>query len=755
MRRKGLLVAASLLALSVMPDIALAQAITGPGQAPPPPADNALQSPAAAAPENNEVPKSDEDPGVSGGIEDIVVTAQKRGVAERAQDVPVAITALNSAALQSRNVVDLSSLTTAIPNVSLESSGTFNGQANFEIRGFGISSSIPSVEPSVGVFVDGVYQGQTAGVLTTMFDVESLEVLRGPQGTLFGRNTTGGAVSITTRRPGDKFALKGRFSVESGLNLTAAASVEGPITDTLRAKLTGYSAYDEGYFHNRFTGSKYGKTSTQLVRPTMVWDVTPDLDTTLIFEYGHVEGDGAAGVNSQIQDGFNLNIDYDGVTDITWKHLTSETNLQVGFGNGVITNVAGWQWLDATQGLDVDGLPIRYFNLTSNLDQHQFSEELRYAGTFGPVKLTVGAYYFTQRYSYIENRDLISVPYPVGFGGRIDQDSAAAFGQLELALSERFSLIAGGRYSWEKKQAEVATLSTTNPRCNFATLTCDYNFPGAPFADDGSNTWSRFSPKLGFQWRTNDDMQIYGSYSEGIRSGGYNVRSSVGGVSPGPYDQEIQDAFELGAKTDLFDRRVRFNVAAFYNKIRNLQRDVQTADPVVGSAQVTANVGTSEIYGGEAELTVAPVTGLTLGLHGGYLHGRYTKLTADLNGTQPGFGYELQLVRLPSWSYGGEIAYRIETAAGGRVIASTDYGHVDRSAAQDNNQSFLRARDNWNANLSYSLPGGGVTLSLYARNLLDRVQWAQASPRSAGQGGGVFLTLNKGRVLGGAVSFDF
>ncbi len=690
------------------------------------------------------------------GLADIVVTAQKRGVAERAQSVPVAITALNAAALRDANVTSLSSLTASIPNVSLDGSGTFNGQANFEIRGFGISSSIPSVEPSVGVFIDGVYQGQTLGIITDLFDIDSIEVLRGPQGTLFGRNTTGGAVSINTRRPGDKFAMEGKLSLESGPLVTAAASVEGPIgTPNLRGKITVYSSHDAGYYHNRFTDSRYGASTTLFVRPTLTWDITDRLNTTLIGEIGHIYGDGPPGVNSQVLDKFNVNLDYEGNTDIQYRRLTSETNWKVGFGDGTITNVFGYSRVRALPSSDVDGLPKPFFAIDTYLRQHQISEELRYAGTFGPLKITIGGFYYAQKYFYLESRRLNGGP-PIGFGGEIDQKSAAGFGQLQLDLTDHFSLIAGGRYSWERKSAQVATYNAAAPRCNFATLSCQtFNFPGPPFADDGTNTWSRFSPKAGFQYRFNPNAQLYFTYSEGVRSGGYNIRSTVGSVSPGPYDQEIQNSFEFGFKSDLFNHKLRLNGAAFYNRIRGLQRDITIADPAVGSAQITANAGTAEIYGGEGEITWLVLPGLTVGAHFGYLKGKYETLTADLNGAAPGPGYELQLVRLPKWSYGANLSYKHTLANGGVASLNTDYGHVDRAAAQDNNTSFLSSRDLWNGNIAYKLPGGEMTISVFAKNILNDVTWVQASARAAAQGGGVFLTLSRGRSFGGSVAFKF
>lgn len=684
-------------------------------------------------------------------LDDIVVTAQKRGVAERAQNVPIAITALTGSDLTRRGAQDLSSLTTSVPNVSFESSGAVKGQANFEIRGFGISSSIPSVEPAVGVFVDGVYQGQTYGVITDLFDLQSVEVLRGPQGTLFGRNTTGGAVSVTTRRPGNTFQINAKMAIESGLNTIAGVSVEGPVAgDTLRAKVTGYVANDGGYFYNRFDGRHIGRGTTWFVRPTLVWDVASNIDTTVILEKGRTTGDGPTSSNSQIFKGSIVNIDYEGLTDIDWRRLTSETNVRVGFGDGVITNVAGWGWLDQAGGIDTDGQPITYFDIKEKLHQTQFSEELRYAGTFGGLKVTLGGYYFTQRYDYIESRDLNLVRDRTNLGGSVQQHSLAAFGQVQLSLTKTFSLIAGGRYSWEKKSAQVAGLSNTAPRCNFAAFTCNFNFPGPPFADDGTTTWTHFSPKVGFQWFPTKGVQFYGSYSQGVRSGGYNIRSTAGGsVSPGPYDQEIQDAFEIGGKSDLFGGKVRFNAAAFYNTIHGLQRDVSTPDPLIGSSQITANVGTARIYGAEAELTILAARGLTLGAHLGYLRGKYSVLTADLNGALPGFGSNLQLVRLPKISYGFSANYSVRLSSGNEFWLGTDFGHVDASAAQDNNTAFLRQRNELNASVGYDI--GKVTFSLYAKNLLNRVAWSTASLRSAAQGGGIYTPLTKGRVLGASI----
>jgi outer membrane receptor protein involved in Fe transport len=197
--------------------------------------------------------------------------------------------------------------------------GTIPGYANFTIRGVGINTSIPSVEPAVGVFVDGIYLGMSAGAVLDLFDVEDVEILRGPQATLFGRNTTGGAVLINTRRPGDTFSVRGRASVETGLQETFGFSVEGPIADRLKAKVVAYYNNDAGWFKNQFDGQSFGATHTSFVRPTIVWSPTQDVDATLIYERGATRGNGAVVQNPAYFHHFTVDIDNPVTTNMTGK----------------------------------------------------------------------------------------------------------------------------------------------------------------------------------------------------------------------------------------------------------------------------------------------------------------------------------------------------------------------------------------------------------------------------------------------------
>lgn len=685
--------------------------------------------------------------GASPGLTEILVTAQKRGVAESAQRVPVAITAFDSATLDTLQVRDLRSLSTAAPNVALEDVGTIPGTANFTIRGFGIVSSIPSVEPSVGLFVDGVYLGMSAGAVIDVFDLESVEVLRGPQGLLFGRNTTGGAVTLRTRRPGDEFQVRGRLAVETGPQYTAGLSVEGPVANNLRAKVALYYSNDQGWFHNDFNDRPFGKRETVFVRPTIVWDISPDIETTLIYEHGRSRGDGTVAQNTAFQSGFQIDIDNPGYFDIDWDALTSETNINVALGNGVITNVAGYRRLNQNGAVDVDGLPISGFHSFVNLRQHQFSEELRYAGTFGPIKATLGLYYFSQNYFYIERRVLSGGAVDRAFGGRIDQDSWGAFSQLSYDIGAGVSLVGGLRYSWERKKADVATFRAPG-LCDLDARTCDFDFPSEFPGATGVKSWGSLTPKLGFQYEPGRDLLLYGSWSRGIRSGGFNVKSTAATIPPGPYDMETQDAFELGWKSTFLDRRVRLNAAIFQSTLRDLQRDINIPDPVSGVVQVTSNVGTARVRGVEGELTLAPFRGLTLGGSFGHLNGKYTKLAVDLNGAAPGLGYELDLTRLPKWSFGANATIVQPVGDGAELMLRADYGYRSRVAFTDNNSAYLNQVNDLSASARLSFLDDRFSVGVFGKNLLNRVTQGGNTPLPPSVGGGFFVPINEGRTVG-------
>ncbi|MFN3425375.1 MAG: TonB-dependent receptor plug domain-containing protein, partial [Novosphingobium meiothermophilum] len=341
---------------------------------------------------------------------DIIVTATKKKDVENVQAVPMAITAFNAQTLQALQVRDLQTLTFSAPNVSLDQVGTSRGTANFSIRGLGVNSSIPSIDPTVGVFIDGVYIGVNAGLVFDVFDLGSIEVARGPQGILYGRNTTGGAVLVNTGDPTSDF--RGNFRVfyegpvDSGRgsgNFAAQAVVSGPlIKDKLNFKIGGYVNNDRGYFKNLFDNSDFGKAETEIVRGALEFLPTETVRMVAKVEYFTSNGDGPAGQNRARfkRDTFDFSVDNRGFYRNEAWFATHKTEIDI--GDGKLTNIFGFRDFQSATSGDIDALPVFRFHSESAFNQRQYSNELRYNVRLGNLDLTTGGFWFQQDLGYDE-----------------------------------------------------------------------------------------------------------------------------------------------------------------------------------------------------------------------------------------------------------------------------------------------------------------------------------------------------------------
>ena len=742
----ALLSATAVVAMTV-PAVALAQV----SPTSPPPAQSSGNDVGRAATSPNE-PSASQPLGAAEALQqDIVVTARKRP--EDVQRVPLAVTAFGEQQLSALNFRDLSSLTTTMPNVALDGNGTVKGFANFSIRGIGTNSSIPSTDPTVGLFVDGVYQGVNVGQILDNFDLEAIEVLRGPQGIFFGRNVTGGAVVVRTRKPTDKFEVRGRVALESGLRVVTDASVSGPLVDgVLSAKLAGYYAHDAGYFTNLFDNRKFGRDEQFNIRPSLRYTPNANLEMLLRFEHGKQTGQGPASQNRALYspDSFDFTVNEPGFVSNRTDSATFETNLHVGFGDGTITNIAGWRKIRSDSLTDVDGTAQTVFHVNFQTDQNQLSDELRYNGRFGPVEVTTGLYGFTQHLHYVESRTLGAVIRTGGGEGRFE--TLGAFAALDWHLTDALTLNTGARYSYEHKRASIGAIRTGGGDLATRSFIPDFN---------DAHSWSDLTPRIGLQFQPSTQTQVYAFYTKGFRSGGYNFRNTTVGAIPGPVDSEEQNAYELGLKQKFPNNFGFVNLAAFWNDIDNIQRDIVVPSAATGVAQVTRNVGDARIKGIEAEIQVRPVRRLTIGGQVGYTHGEYRKLVYDLNGdgviNQADF--DLQLPRLAPWTYGVYAVLDVPLGAIGGVSGRISFDHRDRSAFSDDNLGFLLKRDRLDTNITFTPAGGHWTLSLYATNLLNQTFAGNAAvlPDVASFGGDgpagprlrpQFSPQERGRVIG-------
>src|SRR5690606_3094339 len=255
-------------------------------------------------------------------------------------------------------------------------------------------------------FVDGMYLGIIGGVVLDVFDLEGIEVLRGPQGLLFGRNVTGGAVLLRTTRPTDELSVKAKVAGETGINQYYQAVVSGPIIDTAGGKLAVYHNNDDGWHENLFNGENHGAAETTIVRGA--FDFTPNdrLDMVLRYDHGDSEGDGPASQNAGLYsvDSFDFSIDERGFYDAKWDQAILETSLDVDFGEGQIVNIFGYREYENRTLGDIDSSPLFVFHAMSSTDQDQWSNELRYSGSFSNVYLTSGIFYLDQSLGYFERR---------------------------------------------------------------------------------------------------------------------------------------------------------------------------------------------------------------------------------------------------------------------------------------------------------------------------------------------------------------
>ena len=530
-------------------------------------------------------------------IEEVVVTARKR--AEQQQDVPIAITAFNSAQLDALKVRELEDLSFSMPNVALDDVGTTRGVANFSMRGLGINASILSVDPTVGVFVDGIYMGVNTGILFDIPDLESIEVLRGPQGVLFGRNVVGGAVLINTQKPGEEFEARFRTtyedSKEGGKNMYYSARIAGPISDRLSAGLTVFFNDDDGPHENSFTGNEMSAIEQLMVRPVVVWNPTDDLEVVARYEYLDTDGDGTAAQshlagcarclpgspNNHDDDDFDFSIDEEGVQELEKHRFSLEVNWSVG-ENGTITNIFGWRDQEIFNRLDVDAQPFAGFHAEEWSEVEQISNELRYNVLIDDrINLTAGLFYFENDILLHERRLLFGGVVTQDGGGDYQVESLGVFASVDYDLNEQWSLSAGLRYTKEEKEADITSLSrNVNNPCRVDQGTCVFDF-----VDD--DEWSNVSPKLGVTYRMNDQTMMYGHWSVGHRSGGYNLRNTTTlDIPPGPFDEERYDSFEVGFKTEFEGGRL--NGAFFYTEGEDVQRVILGQDPnsPSGGAQV-------------------------------------------------------------------------------------------------------------------------------------------------------------------------
>lgn len=622
-------------------------------------------------------------------LDEIIVTTTKR--AESAQDVPFAVTPISSEMIEDASILDITDLGFLVPNVQLQAVSTFPGFATLSMRGVGAgANSVRSIDPAVNIFVDGMVLASQIGAQLDVFDVETVEVLRGPQGVFFGRNSTGGALSLRTGKPTEEFNGRAKVLAGSDGMYGAELVLQGSLSDTVRAKLAMKYHHFDGYFEdknggsfvaaaNNPAGTEPGTPKQQqafqdsiFIKPTITFEPSDSFDLTLFMQYYKDDG-GAGSTQAYLDpdlpaptmvtafgytpptDQFEVNHDLVGKGEVEYTQLVAEANWDV--GNGTLTSVTGYRDLDMLSSIDVDGTPFVLIHFPDNDESAtQFTQELRFITDVSDnVDLLIGAYYMDSEMSVVEQREFTGLT-----AGRDhflynyirsdwvqDQTSLAAFANMRFAVSDTLSLSAGLRYTKEDKDLDISRLAgCAGP-----------GFTGCSTArDDVSDDWSNTSPRVGLEFRPRDALLYYASWTRGFRSGNFNARAPTA-VALGPADPEQADQFEIGMKGDFMEGTLRANIAAFYTKYDEIQR-ITNGDINGVPVQLLRNAAEATIPGVEVELTYAPTDAFMLQASFGWLDPQFDKFTGlEMDGV-PGLSPEdealakkLKFERIPEFEY--------------------------------------------------------------------------------------------------------
>ncbi|HKD22354.1 MAG TPA: TonB-dependent receptor, partial [Rhizomicrobium sp.] len=462
--------------------------------------------------------KAQDKPGANSGTEEVVVTAQKR--TQKLQDVPLAVSAFSDQQLADAAARNLTDLSSKAPNVVLEVVGAYPYAGAFFIRGLGFADVESTYEPAVGTEVNGVYLARNSGATTDFFDISSVEILRGPQGTLYGRNTIGGVVSVTTKKPTGAF--DGELMVTGGDRdrFETRGAVDFPITDDLAGRVSFLTRNYDGYWTNDYTGQKLGAIRAFSGRATFVWNPTANFDATLTLDGDRERDTGPGFTNASLPSqllsilgfpastGPKFHVNEDGPLFMNFEDYGAslEANWHLGFGT--VTSVTGLRTFTDYDGSDFDSSPIPFFHAVRDQTHHQLSEELRLASDpGGPVDYVAGLFYMHQRYHLTNNESGlifggITVPEIAGQAN----DAYAAFGQVDWHVIDKLTLTAGGRYSYETKDFTIQPLFF-------------------PVSETFHHNWGNFSPKVGASYAWTPDFMTYVQWQKGFRSGGYDGRA--------------------------------------------------------------------------------------------------------------------------------------------------------------------------------------------------------------------------------------
>ncbi len=807
--------------------LAIAVAMASPAYAQatqPAPSQAASASPAAAQAQNTQ--------GDGDRTEEIVVTAQFRS--QNLQNAPVAITAVNAAMLEQRGQTSIYEIAAQAPNVTLEPAGQSYGSGMVAfIRGIGQYDSSYALEPGVGTYVDDVYYSTLVGSLLDLMDLDRVEVLRGPQGTLAGKNSIGGAIKLYTKKPtGDGGgAIQATYGSFNRIELRGSADLT-IVPDKLFVRFSGASKSEDGYIDRLDYGKTHPgsgvPTDTSVVngklgtlggksytagRVALRWVATPDIEVNVAGDYTNDKSESGAAVtvfanhpatnalgNPFVRStitGAGIPFDCrfvpyganscDTLTGYNRKYVAYSTYLDGSpaiaqspykplavspisylnaygaqgtidwtLGDGLtLKSITGYRHYRNKFSTDEDGSPIPLSTQGYDLSHRQFSEELRLNADLldGKLATTVGAFYFDSHSTTAARVD-IAYTYLDFLSGtdKIDVKSKAAFAQAIYHVTDSLNLTGGVRYTTDDKTYRYAR---SNPDGS-AVQPC---YPGYPFAPDQAPNCAifgldgaqdkasskRFDYRAVVDYRFSDELLGYAQFSTGFKGGGVNPYPYYGPGSPNnqvkPFSPETLKTYEVGLKSDLFDRRVRINAAAFFNKYSNIILTLNQLCPPIPPSTTPSfpcfqpnNIGTADVKGFEIEGQFHPVDGLTLDGSASYLDFKYKKLfnnaftTVTLDDVTP---------YTPKYKWSAGIQYDHDVGSG-EITARVD-GSYQSSVYTDSSNAASNRIDSYflaNGRLTYRTGDKDWEIAAEVQNIFDKYYFRTLIEQSYGTSAG-------------------
>ncbi|GGC12929.1 TonB-dependent receptor [Novosphingobium endophyticum] len=679
---------------------------------------------------------------VGNGLAEIVVTAQRRS--ENLQNVPVAVTALSADTLKATGATSVEDLNGLTPGLNITTTGGVYVLPR--IRGVGTTAGGAGIENPVAVYVDGVYYASATGSLLSLNNVAQVAVLKGPQGTLFGRNATGGLIQITTRDPQQDFEADIEGTYGNKDTIGGSLYLTGGLATNIAADLAVYYRnQQDGFGVNRVTGKDVNRGRNLALRSKIKWDLSEDTTIKLAGDYTNnraalvafrpVSGTIPVGGVPFSSGKFDVESDADPLS--ATKQGGGSLTIQHDFSAVRALSITAYRRTRTHFILDSDKRPQPITTIDLVQNDRQFSQELQLVSTAGgPFQWTAGAYYFWAKGSYdpiqiIINNGVVRLTLP----SEQTTNSIAAYAQGSYELAEGLKLTAGLRYTHDR-QSFSGSKTTTTPAGTFPTA-----------SDSDSTTASKVTWRLAVDYRFSPELMGYLSHNRGFKSAGYNPQA----FPAVPFEPEVLDAYEAGFKADLFDRKVRFNPSVFYYDYRNLQ-----VSSFVNGILTISNAANAEIYGLDLDATAAITTGLTLSGGLSLLHARYKDFNgASISTPLPGGGNLItsgsaagnRLQATPDWTLNLAVDYSIPVGEN-ELQLHGDYYYNDGWYPEAENRVRQPSYNLFNASIAYVFNDQRYSARIWGRNLGNTAYALQMNSQAVGDAIGMAPGRTFGVTLG-------